>query len=93
MPHIRDVLYRTAVCNLCAVAGPEPGWVLVLGREPALQDPVGELHELEAEVGGSGAHVRGQAEEHEVNELQDQSTEGGEHTCTDGVQSGDDGDQ
>ncbi|KAK3109988.1 hypothetical protein LTR53_016186, partial [Teratosphaeriaceae sp. CCFEE 6253] len=35
IPHIRQILYRTAVCRLCALAGLEDGaWVATLGRCP-----------------------------------------------------------
>jgi len=32
IPHIRLVLYRTAVCRLCAVAGLEAGAFITYGR-------------------------------------------------------------
>lgn len=33
IPHIRQVLYRTSVCHLCAVAGLEEGAEIVVGRD------------------------------------------------------------
>lgn len=61
LPHVRQILYRTSVCHLCAVAGLEPGAVMMDGRGGVVGH--GEVTGGQvASIGGAGSSRRAETQ-------------------------------